>query len=74
MEDIQTIGMDGVKALLASDEAMELVDVRTPAEFREVHAPRAKSIPLDELDAEAYRRARGAERGPSRSRVRRDGA
>ncbi|MHC4994959.1 MAG: rhodanese-like domain-containing protein [Planctomycetota bacterium] len=59
MEDIKTIDMDGVLSLLSGDDEVEFVDVRTPAEFREVHAPQAKNIPLDELDPEAYRRSRG---------------
>ena len=32
--------------------AIDLIDVRTPAEFREVHAVGAKNIPLDEINAE----------------------
>ncbi len=31
-------------------EAVEVIDVRTPAEFREVHATIARSVPLDSLD------------------------
>ncbi len=31
-----------------------LLDVRTPAEFQEVHAPQAKSVPLDRLDPAAF--------------------
>lgn len=30
---------------------IELIDVRTPIEFREVHAEGAKNLPLDSLDA-----------------------
>ncbi|MDG3003866.1 rhodanese-like domain-containing protein [Paludisphaera mucosa] len=29
---------------------IELIDVRTPAEFREIHATPARSVPLDRLD------------------------
>ena len=32
---------------------MELIDVRTPAEFREVHVDFAKNVPLDALDPNA---------------------
>lgn len=39
-------------------EAIELIDVRTPAEFREVHATPARSEPLDRLDAAAIAAAR----------------
>ena len=31
-----------------------LLDVRTPAEFQEVHVPQAKSVPLDKLDPAAF--------------------
>src|SRR5579862_6879919 len=36
----------------------ELIDVRTPAEFREVHIEFARNIPLDRLDAQAVIRTR----------------
>jgi rhodanese-related sulfurtransferase len=41
-----------------------LVDVRTPAEFREVHAEGAHLVPLDGLDRKAAEAARGANTGP----------
>jgi len=40
-----------------------LVDVRTPAEFREVHAEGAQLVPLDVLDRPAVETARGANAG-----------
>lgn len=36
-------------------ESVDLIDVRTPAEFQEVHVPFAMNAPLDRLDASAYR-------------------
>jgi rhodanese-related sulfurtransferase len=36
-------------------EHIELVDVRTPAEFGEVHATAARNLPLDELRGDALR-------------------
>jgi rhodanese-related sulfurtransferase len=33
-----------------SGEPLELLDVRTPVEFREVHAAPARNVPLDQLD------------------------
>jgi rhodanese-related sulfurtransferase len=33
-------------------EAVELIDVRTPAEFAELHVPFARNIPLDRLEPE----------------------
>jgi rhodanese-related sulfurtransferase len=41
-----------------------LVDVRTPAEFREVHAQGAQLVPLDVLDRRAVEAARGTNAGP----------
>jgi rhodanese-related sulfurtransferase len=43
-----------------TDASLELIDVRTPAEFREVHVTFARNVPLDRLDVEAIRRERGA--------------
>ena len=37
---------------------VELIDVRTPVEFREVHVDFARNIPLDQLDAGAVATAR----------------
>jgi len=36
-------------------ERVELIDVRTPAEFREVHVSFARNVPLDRLDPAAIR-------------------
>lgn len=35
--------------LLAADPSLEVIDVRTPLEFGEVHATRARNLPLDTL-------------------------
>jgi rhodanese-related sulfurtransferase len=37
--------------------AVELIDVRTPAEFRELHVDCARNVPLDRLDPEAVMKA-----------------
>ena len=39
---------------------LEVIDVRTPAEFREVHLEIAKNVPLHQLDPVALMRARSA--------------
>lgn len=39
-------------------EAIELIDVRTPAEYREVHATMARLVPLDSLDPGQLRATR----------------
>ena len=36
--------------LLAQQPALTLIDVRTPAEFGEVHVAQARNVPLDKLD------------------------
>jgi len=38
--------------------ACELIDVRTPVEFREVHVDVARNVPLDQLDPAAVMQAR----------------
>lgn len=35
-------------------ENLEIIDVRTPAEFVEVHATYARNVPLDRLDPKAF--------------------
>jgi rhodanese-related sulfurtransferase len=39
-------------------EPVELIDVRTPAEFRALHVPFARNVPLDRLDSSAVLQAR----------------
>lgn len=39
-------------------EMPELIDVRTPVEFQEVHSKFAKNLPLDELDPHAFAQSR----------------
>ncbi|MBX9790197.1 MAG: rhodanese-like domain-containing protein [Pirellulales bacterium] len=45
-------------------EAIELVDVRTPVEFREVHVDFARNVPLDRLDAAQLAAARNGASQP----------
>ena len=45
-----TISVTELAALLASGKSLNVVDVRTPAEFARVHASSARLMPLDELD------------------------
>ena len=40
----------GVKEAVDGDKALQLIDVRTPGEFRESRLAGAKNIPLDQLD------------------------
>ncbi|MEM9252486.1 MAG: rhodanese-like domain-containing protein [Planctomycetota bacterium] len=56
-----TIDVRSFQALLGPGEPIDVVDVRTPAEFREVHVAAARSVPLDGLSAEAVRSGRHAD-------------
>lgn len=42
----------------SQNESVELIDVRTPAEFSEVHAQIARNIPLDRLDPQSLKQSR----------------
>lgn len=46
--------------LCSQGRKIDLVDVRTPVEFREVHVEFARNIPLDRLDPAAVVQARNA--------------
>ena len=50
-------------AELDSQGNIELIDVRTPAEYREVHAAIAKNVPLESLDPRAVMEARNGTAG-----------
>jgi rhodanese-related sulfurtransferase len=42
-----------LKDLFTASKSIHLIDVRTPAEFREVHVEFARNVPLDRLDPAA---------------------
>ena len=44
-----TVTPEHLAARRARGEPAELIDVRTPAEFREIHAETARNVPLDRL-------------------------
>ena len=50
-----TITPKKLAELRGAGKKTELIDVRTPVEFREVHVDFARNVPLDRLDAEALR-------------------
>jgi len=58
---VQTIPPGEVFKLGQTDGAAdpEIIDVRTPAEFEQLHAAGARSVPLDRLDPAAVMAARG---------------
>jgi len=47
---VATISPRQLSDLVRSGAAIDLVDVRTPVEFREVHVGFARNLPLDQLD------------------------
>jgi len=53
-----TLSPTDLGALLGAGKILDLIDVRTPAEFREVHLAGARNLPLDRLDPEAVARER----------------
>ncbi|AMV38752.1 rhodanese-like domain-containing protein [Planctomyces sp. SH-PL62] len=62
---VATITPGELEELRRQGRAVDLIDVRTPVEFREVHAEAARSVPLDGLDPGAVMGARnGSKKGP----------
>jgi rhodanese-related sulfurtransferase len=55
---INTIQPKELAELLKNGTKIELIDVRTPAEFQELHLEAARNVPLDRLDPEALLRSR----------------
>lgn len=47
---MKTIRPADLQTLLMREPALALIDVRTPAEFAEVHVPQARNEPLDRFD------------------------
>lgn len=55
---VPTITPSGLAQRWKSGQKCELIDVRTPSEFREVHIEFARNVPLDQIDHEAIMRQR----------------
>lgn len=51
---IASVRPSHVCELIGNGTNIELIDVRTPAEFEEVHATNARNVPLDQLDPAAW--------------------
>lgn len=56
---VTTVSPRQLAEFLAGGKGINLIDVRTPVEFREVHVESARNIPLDRLDPAALAQARG---------------
>jgi rhodanese-related sulfurtransferase len=50
---MKTIAPAELQKLLAVQPGLPLLDVRTPAEYSEVHVPQARNVPLDQLSPKA---------------------
>lgn len=57
--NVTTISPQQLHEMLAAGRTIELLDVRTPVEYREVHASCARNVPLDQLDAAQILASRG---------------
>lgn len=53
-----------LSVLIGPGQSLDLIDVRTPVEFRERHLAAARNVPLDQLDPAAVMRSRGDSREP----------
>jgi rhodanese-related sulfurtransferase len=53
-----TISPQQLQELQQTGTAVELIDVRSPVEYREVHVEFARNVPLDQLDPAAVIQAR----------------
>jgi rhodanese-related sulfurtransferase len=61
---LKTISPSELKVLLDDGGTIDLVDVRTPLEYSEVHAQPARLISLDQLDPRAILQARNGKDDP----------
>ncbi len=60
-----TISPRELAELQANGEAIDLIDVRTPVEFQEIHVAFARNVPLDQLDPQTLlAQTRGANPSP----------
>ncbi|MCA9247472.1 MAG: rhodanese-like domain-containing protein [Planctomycetales bacterium] len=56
--EVPTISPQQFRMQCQDGQDVELIDVRTPAEFREIHLTQAKNVPLDRLDVDTIQRMR----------------
>ncbi len=61
---IATITPTRLSEILGASPSAEVIDVRTPMEFRQVHATMARSVPIDQLDAAAIARSHAGSGAP----------
>jgi rhodanese-related sulfurtransferase len=56
--NVSTVSPAMLAELSRAGKKIDLIDVRTPVEFREVHVEIARNVPLDRLDPQALMQAR----------------
>ena len=61
---VSTISPRQLSELVQAGKPVELVDVRTPVEYREVHVSFAKNVPLDQLDVAKIAAGRSGSQQP----------
>lgn len=61
---VQTISPKQLADIVDIGRTVTVIDVRTPVEFREVHATCAKNIPLDQLDTSEIAKLRDGSHEP----------
>jgi rhodanese-related sulfurtransferase len=59
-ETMQNISPKELSQKQAGGERIDLIDVRTPVEFREIHVDFARNVPLDRLDPASLKEQRGS--------------
>lgn len=59
-----TIAPKDFYQLQQQNPAIEVIDVRTPAEFGSVHATGVKNVPLDALNVESIKQSRAGKKEP----------
>jgi rhodanese-related sulfurtransferase len=60
---VATITPRELEAMCRRGDPVDLIDVRTPVEYQEVHAEPARLVPLDRLDPKAVMEARNGAKG-----------
>jgi len=60
---VSTVSPAKFAEICRQGSAVELIDVRTPVEFREIHVDIAKNVPLDQLDPSAIMKSRNGTAG-----------
>ncbi len=61
---VTTISPKQLSDLVRAGQPVDLIDVRTPVEYREVHVDFARNVPLDQLDAAQWAASRNGSTHP----------